>query len=300
MNLRTAAVVLACLVLAACGSSKTEQASESAATAADSGTPVLITADWGRTKVAEGRGPVGTVLAATEGVVPVETTYGGRYVSSLGGEAGNGAREWLFWMNGIESDLGAADIEAGPDDRVWWDLHVWADRTHVPAIVGQWPAPLTRALDARVEGATADPAAAAALAAAGVEVASPAATSGPRAIVGASAELAERDPTWARALADPGKAGLTAWFEDDEIVVWDAAAGAAVPVPKATAVVVATTEDFSSRGAPVVVIAGRTAADAEAAAAALAENPMLPQRHFAICLDRAALIVCSGGQGLTL
>ncbi|MFM7552834.1 MAG: hypothetical protein ACKO7Q_08345, partial [Actinomycetota bacterium] len=118
MNLRTAAVVLACLALAACGSSKTEQASESAATAADSGTPILITADWGRTKVAEGPGPVGTVLAATEGVVPVETTYGGRYVSALDGEAGDGAREWLFWMNGIESDLGAADIEAGPDDRV--------------------------------------------------------------------------------------------------------------------------------------------------------------------------------------
>ncbi len=300
MRIRSALLLATCLVLAACGTSKTEQASESAATAAGSGTPVLITADWGRTKVAEGRSPAGTVLAATEGVVPVETTYGGRYVSTLAGEAGDGEREWLFWMNGIESDLGAADIEAGPDDRVWWDLHVWGGRTHVPAIVGQWPAPMTRALDAQVEAATADPAAAEALAAAGAEVESPAAASGPRTIVGESAALAERDPTWAKALADPAKAGLTAWFEGGEIVVWDAAAGAAVPVPKATAVMVATTEDFSSRGAPVVIIAGRTAAAAEAAAAALVANPQLPQRHFAICLDEAALIVCSGGQGLTL
>jgi hypothetical protein len=300
MKRRLACLLATCLVLAACGSSKTEEAPESAATAPENRPPHRITADWGRTKVAEGRGPAGTVFTATEGVVPVETTYGGRYVSSLAGEAGNGEREWLFWMNGIESDLGAADIEAGPDDRVWWDLHVWGGRTHVPAIVGQWPAPMTRALDAPVEDATADPAAAEALAAAGVEVASPAAASGPRTVVGESAALAERDPTWAKALADPAKAGLTAWFEDGEIVVWDAEAGEAVPVPKATAVMVATTEDFSSRGAPVVIIAGRTAAAAEAAAAALADNPLLPQRHFAICLDEAALIVCSGGQGLTL
>ena len=66
------------------------------------------------------------------------------------------------------------------------------------------------------------------------------------------------------------------------------------------AVIVATTEDFSSQGAPVVVIAGRTQAAAEAAAAALTENPQLPQRHFAICLDADALIACSGGQGRTL
>jgi len=297
---RLAVVLAACLVLAACGTSKTEGTSEPAGAPAGSGTFVNITSDWGRTKIAEGRAPAGSLLAATEAVVPVETTYGGRYVSALDGEAGDGAREWLFWLNGIESDVGAADIEVGPDDVVWWDLHVWADRVHVPAIVGQWPAPLTRALDADVTGVTADAAAAEALAAAGVDVETPAATSGPRAIAGANAALVERDPTWRAALEDPQRAGLTAWFDGDEIVVWDAAAGAAVPVPKARAVIVATTEGFDARSAPVVVIAGRTEADAEAAAAALAENPMLPQRHFAICLDAEGLIACSGGQGLTL
>lgn len=292
-----ALAVIACLVLAACGTSKTEP--ESAATAADSGTPVLISADWGRTKLAEGRGPAGTVLSATEGVAAVETGYGGRYVDALAGEAGDGARDWVFWMNGIESDLGAAELEADDDDRVWWDIHRWAGRVHVPAIVGQWPAPLSRDLDGPVSGVTADPAAAEALRAAGVDAAAPAAPAGPRAIVGASAALAERDPTWRAALADPGRAGLTAWFDGDRAVVWDAEAGQAVPVPSATAVIVATTDDFTAHGAPVVVIAGRTDAAAQAAAQALADNPLLSQRHVAICLDADALIVCSGGRGAT-
>jgi hypothetical protein len=291
---RRALLLLACLLLAACGTSKTEQSPAPAGSVAGAEARVLITADWGRTKLAEGTGPTGSVLAATQAVTSVETTYGGRYVSALAGEAGDGAREWLFWVNGIESDVGAADAKAGPGDRVWWDLHTWAGRVHVPAIVGQWPAPLTGS------DVTADPAAAEALTAAGVEAASPAATSGPRAIVGASAALEERDPTWRAALADPERAGLTAWFADGRIVVWDAAKGRPVPVPSATAIVVATTEAFDSRSAPVVVIAGRTDADAQAAAAALAANPMLSQRHAAICLDRDAFIVCSGGQGRTL
>ena len=143
-------------------------------------------------------------------------------------------------------------------------------------------------------------AAAKALGAAGIDADTPATNSGPRAIAGASDELAQRDPTWRAALADPERAGLTAWFAKGRIVVWDAAAAKPVPVPKATAVVVATTDGFDPAGAPVVVIAGRTAADADTAAAALAANPQLPQRHVAICLDGDGLIACSGGQGLTL
>ena len=287
--MRPALLLLACLLLAACGTSKSDTTPEPSG----SGVNVLVTADWGRTKLIEGTGPAGSVLTATQAVAPTETTYGGRYVSALAGEAGDGAREWVFWLNGIESPVGAADVKARAGDRVWWDLHVWAGRTHVPAIVGQWPAPLA-------DGATADPAAAEALAAAGVDATSPAKASGPRAIVGASDELAQRDPTWRAAIADPERAGLTAWFAKGRIVVWDAAAAKPVPVPKATAVVVATTDGFDPAGAPVVVIAGRTAADAEAAAAALAANPQLPQRHVAICLDGDGLIACSGGQGLTL
>ena len=287
--MRLAPLLLACLLLAACGTSKSDTAPEPSG----SGVHVLVTADWSKTKLTEGKGPVGSVLTATQAVAPTETSYGGRYVSSLAGEAGDGAREWVFWLNGIESPVGAADVDARSGDRIWWDLHRWAGRTHVPAIVGQWPAPLA-------DGASADPAAAKALAAAGVDATTPATTSGPRAIVGANDALAQRDPTWRAALADPERAGLTAWIAKGRIVVWDAAAGKAVPVPKATAVVVATTEGFDPTGAPVVVIAGRTAADAEAAAAALTANPQLSQRHAAICLSADALIACSGGQGLTL
>ena len=157
--MRPALLLLACLLLAACGTSKSDTTPEPSG----SGVNVLVTADWGRTKLIEGTGPAGSVLTATQAVAPTETTYGGRYVSTLAGEAGDGAREWVFWLNGIESPVGAADVKAHAGDRVWWDLHIWAGRTHVPAIVGQWPAPLA-------DGATADPAAAKALAAAGIEI----------------------------------------------------------------------------------------------------------------------------------
>ena len=292
---RAAAAFLACLALAGCGTSKSEP--EPAATQASARANVLITADWGATKVAEGRAAAGSVLDATRAVAPVETTYGGRYVSSLAGEAGDGEREWVYWVNGIEADVGAADVEVGADDRVWWDLHRWAGRTHVPAIVGQWPAPLTRALTRDVGAVTADEAFLPALEAAGGTATTPAAADGPRAIAGASDALAQRDPAWAAALADPERYGLTAWFEKGEIVVWDAETGSAVPVPAARAIMVAFTADGTAQGDPIVVVAGRTAKDADAALARLVDDPFLPQRHAAICLDEAGLIACSGGQG---
>jgi hypothetical protein len=296
---RPALLLLASLLLAGCGTSKSASTVAAEGEAIPGGVRVTATADWGRTTVAEGTAGAGPVLDATRAIGAVETTYGGRYVSAIGGEAGDGEREWVFWLNGIESAVGAADVEAGPDDDVWWDLHRWDGRVHLPAVVGQWPAPLSRALDRPVEGVTADPAAAEALAAVGVEAAQPASTTGPRAIVGASDALAERDATWRAALADPRAAGLTAWFEDGGIVVWDAEAGRAVPVPEARAVLVATTEGFTADGAPLVVLAGRTAADAEAAARALAGDPLLPRHHAAVCLDADGRIACSGGRGRT-
>ena len=290
---RAAAAILAGLALAGCGTSK----SEPPATQAREQANVLISADWGATKVAEGRAPAGSVLDATHAVAPVETTYGGRYVSSLAGEAGDGEREWVFWVNGIEADVGAADVEVGANDRVWWDLHRWTGRTNVPAVVGQWPAPLTRALTRDVGAVTADAAFLPAIEAAGGTATAPAAADGPRAIAGASDDLAQRDPAWAAALADPERYGLTAWFEKGQIVVWDAASGTAVPVPAARAIMVAFTADGTSQGDPIVVVAGRTAKDADAALARLVDDPFLPQRHAAICLDGSGLIVCSGGQG---
>ena len=259
---------------------------------------MLVTADWGSAKLAEGRGPAGSVLDATQSVTLVETQYGGRYVSSLAGQEGDGARDWLFWINGIEADTGATEVNAVAGDHVWWDIHRWGGRVNLTAIVGLWPAPISRDLSGPVVDVTADPAIASGLKALGLDVAVPAASSGPRVLVGDNRDLLKRDDLWRRASADPAKAGLTVWFESDTIVVWDADQQQAIPVPKASAIMVATTEGFTAQGAPVVVIAGRTNTAAEQAAQLIGRRPELPQRHFAICLDEQAVIVCSGGRGL--
>jgi hypothetical protein len=133
------ALLLAAALVAACGTSKTQSPAQSAP-----GTRVSVTADWGATPIATGRGNIGTVIAATGGVAQLTTGYGGRYVTAIDGQAGDGTRDWIFWINGIESPVGGADVEVAAGDRVWWDLHRWNGRVNVPAVVAEWPLPRRR------------------------------------------------------------------------------------------------------------------------------------------------------------
>lgn len=289
------AFLLAAVLMTACGTAKTPPRPPSAAAV-----QVVVTVGWGAQELARGPGPPAKVATTTRAVTPIETTYGGRYVSSLGGRQGDGAREWIFWVNGIEAAVGAADIAVAPGDVVWWDLHRWAGRTHVPAVIASWPMPLAGDLRSNGGAVTADPPLATALTASGLAVSAPAGTAGPRAIVGASTVLVDRDATWRAAVADPAAAGLTAWIDGSGVVrVWDADHAAAIVVSSATAVIVATTEGFSAEGAPVFVVAGTTAKAAAQAASLLVADPGLVRNHAAICLDATGRIVCSGGRGRT-
>ena len=58
--------------------------------------------------------PEQSVLSALRSVTDVDTTYGGRYVQAIDGLEGSleRARDWLFFVNGIESPLGADDVAA--------------------------------------------------------------------------------------------------------------------------------------------------------------------------------------------
>jgi len=287
------ALLLVAALVAACGTSKTQSLAQSAP-----GARVSVTADWGTTKIANGRGNPGTVIDATRSVAKVTTSYGGRYVASIAGDKGNGTRDWIFWVNGIEAPAGGADTTIAAGDRVWWDLHRWSGRVHVPAVVADWPMPLTRGLGGATAGVSADPPLSTALRAAGVQVAQPAATSGPRAIVGSNAELMDRDPRWGPAVADPNASGLTAWIDIKGYVrVWDAGLGRPKAVPRAVAVIVATTDGYSASDPPVVVVAGITHASAVAAAQLLGQNPSIVRNATAICLDAAGNVVCRGGVG---
>ena len=287
------ALLLVAALVAACGTSKTQPLAQSAP-----GARVSVTADWGTTKIANGRGNPGTVIDATRSVAKVTTSYGGRYVASIAGDEGNGTRDWIFWVNGIEAPAGGADTNVAAGDRIWWDLHRWNGRVNVPAVVGDWPMPLTRGLGGTTKGVSADPPLSTALRTAGVDVAQPAATSGPRAIVGGSAELMDRDPRWGLAVADPNASGLTAWIDIKGYVrVWNAALGRAQGVPRAVAVIVATTDGYAATDPPVVVVAGITQASALAAAQTLVQHPEVVRNATAICLDAAGNVVCRGGAG---
>ena len=132
------------------------------------------------------------------------------------------------------------------------------------------------------------------------DVAQPAATTGPRAIVGGSAELMDRDPRWGQAVADPNASGLTAWIDIKGYVrVWNAALGRAQGVPRAVAVIVATTDGYAASDPPVIVVAGITQSAALAAAQALVQRPELVRNATAVCLDAAGNVVCRGGSGRT-
>lgn len=86
-----------------------------------------------------------TVMRATEANADVETRFGGGFVHSIDGiaegEHGGDPYDWFFFVDGVESPVGAADVDLKGGERVWWDYRNWSATNHVPAVVGSWPAP---------------------------------------------------------------------------------------------------------------------------------------------------------------
>jgi len=84
-----------------------------------------------------------TVMRLLQATHRVETRYGGGFVQSIDGLAGNRSAQvdWFFYVNGIESSVGAADFTLSPGDRVQWDLHSWKATMRLPGIVGAYPEP---------------------------------------------------------------------------------------------------------------------------------------------------------------
>ncbi len=90
-----------------------------------------------------------TVMRLLDREADVETRYGGGFVQAIEGIAGSteGGRtfDWFFYMNGVESSIGAADTPVRGGDRIWWDHHDWTEAMRVPAVVGSWPEPFLQA-----------------------------------------------------------------------------------------------------------------------------------------------------------
>lgn len=89
-----------------------------------------------------------TVLRFLDRGAEITTRYGGGFVQSiegLSGEVADGrSRDWFFFVNGIESSTGAAQVHLNGGDRIWWDYRDWTDVLRAPAVVGSWPEPFAQ------------------------------------------------------------------------------------------------------------------------------------------------------------
>ena len=135
---------------------------------------MVLTRDFGTRQVATARAAPGqSAMAALQGSFQVETRYSGAYVQGIDGLAGSSGSgtDWLYFVNGIEADVGAASYDLHADDRVWWDHRRWHGRPSVGAVVGAWPEPFVHGYGGDPASAVAaDPPLAAALSDAGARV----------------------------------------------------------------------------------------------------------------------------------
>ena len=87
-----------------------------------------------------------SVMRVLDRNAEISTRYGGGFVSSIDGLAAtvrDGRRfDWFFYVDGVESPVGAADFSLRGGDAIWWDYRDWSAAERVPAVVGSWPRPL--------------------------------------------------------------------------------------------------------------------------------------------------------------
>jgi hypothetical protein len=140
LALLAALVLLLVAGLAGCGVGAGESGTEAR---------VLVTRDFGarqvEARIVQDLPSSETAMRVLERSFDVKTRFGGGFVQSIEGLAGGRADgrpvDWFFYVNGIESDVGAADVQLHDGDRVWWDHHDWGDAPHIPAVVGSFPEP---------------------------------------------------------------------------------------------------------------------------------------------------------------
>jgi hypothetical protein len=118
---------------------------------------LLVTQNFGQHRmVSAGEDPIEpgeTAMRILMRNARVKTRYGGRFVNSVNGvssENGGGRRrDWFYYVNGIEADVGAADHKLEGGDHIWWDYRDWTDAMRVPAVVGSFPEPFIHGADGK-------------------------------------------------------------------------------------------------------------------------------------------------------
>jgi hypothetical protein len=145
---RVAALIAAALLLGGCGIGPGEEQ--------EGGAVIRVTRDFGHEEIGSTATKTlredETVMRAMQSRFDVETRFGGRFVQSIDGVKGagpGGTRDWFFFVNGVEAEVGAAEYELSPGDRVQWDFRDWGTAMRVPAIVGAFPEPFLNGIDGR-------------------------------------------------------------------------------------------------------------------------------------------------------
>lgn len=254
---------------------------------------IVATADFGADDLLDSTVTPGTsVMDALRSVTAVETAYGGGFVASMLGRGTETAppADWFFYVNGIESPVGAASTTLGNGDVAWWDHHHWQGAMSIRGVVGSWPEPFVH----QAATVVADAPLAAPLRAAGAHLVGSGSTY--RVLVGTDASLSSRSPTWRAIGGDPGARHLAGGIAGGQVVLIPPGGGAPVPVPAARAVAVLVPAGLKPDDGALLAVAGLDAAAAQAAAATIAGQPDVLANRFAVAFDGAGTPVQSAGR----
>src|ERR1044072_4595888 len=146
------ALICAALAIAGCGLGAGSSVGE---------VELTVTREFGSAPMLQRSGEANesdTVMRVLEGSAEIETRYGGGYVQAIDGveEARRDGRPhaWFFFVDGIESPVGAADYALRGGEGVWGEYREWAASNHAPAVGGSWPAPFADGYEGEPHPAT--------------------------------------------------------------------------------------------------------------------------------------------------
>jgi Domain of unknown function (DUF4430) len=117
---------------------------------------LTVTRDYGSEQVLGPQSEMATesdtVMRVLDRKAEISTRFGGGFVQSIEGleaeeEIGAGPSDWFFYVNGVESTVGAADYSLHGGEAIWWDYRDWGAAMRVPAVVGSWPQPFVGGYD---------------------------------------------------------------------------------------------------------------------------------------------------------
>jgi hypothetical protein len=257
---------------------------------------VTVSRGFGQTTLASARAAPGqSALDALRRSARVSTRYGGRFVQAINGLAGDpsSGMAWLYFVNGIQANVGSADYTLHPGDHEWWDYRYWNDLIQVPVAIGAWPEPFVHGYGGRrpqvqVAGPGCASRLATALRMAGAHV------------VTRASQFSVRVETFARAAAALSASlwqgrGLTVSLSGGRVIVYRGRAGQRLDV-KAHALIAAYQPGPATGGSAALIVAGDTGASACAAAKTLAQRPGSIRDAYAVALNGSGRVIAYGGR----